>query len=178
MTQSSKHFEGAGFARALTTWVETAAALLMGLVTLLVFVSAIMRYLASSPIPDAHDLGRLSLGIAIFWGVATVNLSGTHISVDLLYQIAGKRGRQLMDLFSTGLTLVAFAVLTVKMSENAADVFRTGEYSYDLRLPIWPAYWMMVAGSAFATLTLALRLWMVLTGTLPDEDTETPVIEE
>ena len=33
--------------------VELAAALLMGLVTLLAFVSALMRYVAGLPIPDA-----------------------------------------------------------------------------------------------------------------------------
>lgn len=165
---------GADRLRAFASWVETAAAVLMGVVTVLVFVSAFMRYIAGAPIPDAHDLGRLALGVAIFWGVATVNASGSHISVDLLYQAVGRRGRQMMDGFATALSLVAFAVLTLKMAENASDVFRTGEFTYDLRLPIWPAYWMMVAGCGFATLMLAMRLWLLITCGPADDDAPRP----
>ncbi|MCF8491018.1 MAG: TRAP transporter small permease [Rhodospirillum sp.] len=149
--------------------MEWAAALLMGAVTLLVFVSAVMRYVVATPIPDAHDLGRLALGVAIFWGVASVNYAGSHITVDLVYEMLGRRGRLAMDLVATALVLGSFAVLTVMMGHNAADVYASGEYSYDLRLPIWPAYWLMVAGAGLATLTTAGRLWwLVRTGVVGD----------
>ncbi|TNE67705.1 MAG: TRAP transporter small permease [Rhodobacteraceae bacterium] len=167
MTQNSDTSGGAFGLRRFATWVETAAAFLMGLVTLLAFVSAVMRYAFSAPIPDSHDIGRLALGVAIFWGVATVNYTGTHISVDLLYEMLGKGVRRIMDFFSTSLVLISFAVLTVMMSKNAQDVFATGEHSYDLRFQIWPAYWLMVIGAGLATLTTALRLWLILKDETP-----------
>ncbi|MCR8547404.1 TRAP transporter small permease [Salipiger sp. P9] len=169
---------GAFGLRRLAGWVETAAALLMGLVTLLAFVSAFMRYVASAPIPDAHDFGRLALGIAIFWGVASVNYRGTHIAVDLLYEAAGTGWKRAMDIVSTALVLLSFGVLTWKMGENAADVFRTGEHSYDLRLQIWPAYWLMVVGAGLATLVTALRLWMLIRGAQPGDAAPVRTIEE
>jgi TRAP-type C4-dicarboxylate transport system permease small subunit len=164
MTPSSDPDRGASGLRAIITAVEWAAALLMGIVTLLAFVSAFMRYALAAPIPDAHDLGRLALGVAIFWGVASVNHAGGHIAVDLVYETLGKGWRRAMDIVSTVFVLVSFGVLTVMMSKNAADVFRTGEYSYDLRVPIWPAYWLMVIGCGVATLTTALRLWTLVRG--------------
>lgn len=170
MTQNSEPSGGAFGLRTFSRWVEMAAAILMGLVTLLAFVSAFMRYVADAPIPDAHDLGRLALGVAIFWGVATVNYTGTHIAVDLLYETLGARWKRAMDVTATALVLVSFAVLTVMMSFNAADVFRAGEFSYDLRLPIWPAYWLMVIGSGLATLTTAVRLWALFHGITPGAD--------
>lgn len=168
MTQNSDTSVGGAFGlRRFAVWVEFAAAFLMGLVTLLAFVSAVMRYAFSAPIPDSHDIGRLALGVAIFWGVATVNYTGTHISVDLLYELLGKTWRRVMDFISTALVLVSFAVLTVMMSKNAQDVFATGEHSYDLRFEIWPAYWLMVIGAGLATLTTALRLWLIIKNETP-----------
>jgi len=159
---------GASGLRTVIGAVEWAAALLMGLVTLLAFASAFMRYVAALPIPDAHDFGRLALGVAIFWGVASVNYSGSHIAVDLLYESLGKGWRRAMDIASTLAVAGSFGVLSVMMAQNAADVFATGEHSYDLRLPIWPAYWLMVAGSGLATLTAVLRLWVLITGGDPE----------
>lgn len=168
MTQNSDTSAGGAFGlRRFATWVEFAAAFLMGLVTLLAFGSAVMRYAFSAPIPDSHDIGRLALGVAIFWGVATVNYTGTHISVDLLYEMLGKTWRRAMDFISTLLVLLSFAVLTVMMSKNAQDVFATGEHSYDLRFQIWPAYWLMVIGAGLATLTTALRLWLIVKDETP-----------
>ncbi|MCA0042741.1 TRAP transporter small permease [Celeribacter litoreus] len=180
MTQSSKTKSGAFGLRTISGWVETAAAFLMGLVTLLAFGSAVMRYAFSAPIPDSHDIGRLALGVAIFWGVATVNYTGSHIAVDLLYEMAGKVFRKVMDMISTTLVLISFGVLTMMMSKNAQDVYATGEHSYDLRFEIWPAYWLMVIGAGLATLTTALRLWLILTGNTPTAhaDTQARAVEE
>lgn len=173
MTQSSDIGSGAGperpsGLRAIIGAVEFSAALLMGLVTFLAFISALMRYVISQPIPDAHDFGRLALGVAIFWGVASVNYAGSHIAVDLIYESVSRGWRRAMDIASTLAVTGSFAVLTVMMAQNAADVFASGEHSYDLRVPIWPAYWLMVAGAGIATLTAALRLFVLVTGGDPE----------
>lgn len=178
MTPSSDRKGGASGLRTVIGAVEWAAALLMGLVTLLAFASAFMRYIAGLPIPDAHDFGRLALGVAIFWGVASVNYSGSHIAVDLLYETLSKGWRRAMDIVSTLTVAGSFGVLTVMMAQNAADVFAAGEHSYDLRVPIWPAYWLMVAGTALATLTATLRLLVLLTGRDPVEAATARLIEE
>ena len=178
MMPSSDLQGGATGLRSIIGAVEWAAALLMGLVTLLAFASAFMRYVAGLPIPDAHDFGRLALGIAIFWGVASVNFSGSHISVDLIYEAVGKGWRRAMDIVATMTVAGSFAVLTVMMAQNAADVFATKEHSYDLRLVIWPAYWMMVAGAGLATVTALLRLWLLIRAPGEDADGSTRHIEE
>lgn len=178
MTPNSDPASGASGLRSVIAAVEWAAAMLMGVVTLLAFTSAFMRYIAGLPIPDAHDFGRLALGIAIFWGVASVNFSGSHISVDLIYEAVGKGWRRAMDIVATLTVAGSFAVLTVMMAQNAADVFATKEHSYDLRLVIWPAYWMMVAGSGLATLTAMLRLWLLIRDGAADSADASRHIEE
>lgn len=148
----------ADWLRLVAEKVEFAAAILMAIVTLLTFISAFMRYALDSPIPDAFDLGRLTLGVAIFWGVASVNYRGSHISVELLYGVMPARVKKGMDIVASTVVMLAFAMLTLAMSENAADVWRTSEHTYDLRLPIWGFYWMMVIGCGLAALLAGLRV--------------------
>jgi C4-dicarboxylate transporter, DctQ subunit len=68
----------------LATVIERIAGLFLAAITVLVFVSAIGRYALAAPIPDAFDIARLMLGIAMLWGFASVGYRGAHIKVDLV----------------------------------------------------------------------------------------------
>ena len=50
--------------------IETTAASFLAVVTLLTFVSVLLRYFFAWAIPDSYDFTRLLLGILIFWGIA------------------------------------------------------------------------------------------------------------
>ncbi|HBZ42704.1 MAG TPA: TRAP transporter small permease, partial [Maritimibacter sp.] len=69
--------------------IERIAGIVLGLVTILIVASAIGRYGFARPIPDAFDVSRLVLGVAIAWGMASVGYHGSHIKVDLLAQVVG-----------------------------------------------------------------------------------------
>jgi len=42
-------------------------------------------------IPDSFDIGRLLLGILIFWGIAATSYRGGHITVDLVWANVGPK---------------------------------------------------------------------------------------
>ena len=142
--------------------IERVAGLVLGLVTLLIVASAIGRYLLASPMPDAFDLSRLVLGVAIAWGLASLGYHGTHIKVDLLAQSLPRRLRVPLNAFAW-LVLLGFTVLlTWKIGEKSLDALTSGEATMELRLPHWPfllAIWLGVAASLF---TNTLRLWRIL----------------
>jgi len=50
--------------------IEWLAAIFIGLVSLNIFVSVVLRKFFNTSIPDSYDFGRMLLGILIFWGVA------------------------------------------------------------------------------------------------------------
>jgi hypothetical protein len=50
--------------------IEVTAAGFLAVVTLLTFVSVLLRYFFAWAIPDSYDFTRLLLGIVIFWGIA------------------------------------------------------------------------------------------------------------
>ncbi|MBO0902808.1 TRAP transporter small permease [Jiella sonneratiae] len=146
----------------VVTIVERIAAVMLGLVTILVFVSAIGRYLFASPVPDAFDLSRLSLAIAIMWGFASLGFRGSHIKVDILAEMLGPRARRVLDLLAW-LGLLLFTLLLVwKLGGRVLSQMPGGETTMDLRLPQWPFLAFVVAGLVMAVVTTLIRLWLVL----------------
>ena len=102
--------------------IEVTAAGFLAVVTLLTFVSVILRYFFSWAIPDSYDFTRLLLGILIFWGMAVASYRGDHITVDLLWSAAPPWAKRAMDVFSALVTLVAMAAFTWMFAEKVLDI--------------------------------------------------------
>jgi len=142
--------------------IERVAGATLGLVTILIVASAIGRYGFARPVPDAFDLARLVLGVAIAWGLASVAYHGTHIKVDLLAQAIGPAARRWINALSWTILLVFTALMTWKIWERVNAAMGGGDATMDLRLPHWPfflAIWLGLVAALFAT---AVRLWQIL----------------
>src|ERR1700720_3353849 len=81
--------------------IEWIAAGVVGIVALDVFISVLLRNTLNYAIPDSFDIGRLLLGILIFWGIAATSYRGGHITVDLVYSNVGPRLQRFIDVFAT-----------------------------------------------------------------------------
>src|SRR3954449_2433210 len=91
--------------------IEWIAAVFVGIVALDIFVSVLLRNTLNYSIPDSFDIGRLLLGILIFWGIAATSYRGTHITVDLVWGNVGPRYQRWIDILAT---LVLLFVVTVQ----------------------------------------------------------------
>lgn len=141
--------------------IERIAGAILGLVTVLIVVSAIGRYIFAIPVPDAFDLSRLILGVAIMWGFASIAFRGTHIKVDILAQTLKPRAQRAMNLFAWSVLLVFTMLLTWKIWGRVMNAMGGGDATMDLRLPHWPffaAIWLGLVAALFTTLA---RLWLV-----------------
>jgi TRAP-type C4-dicarboxylate transport system permease small subunit len=150
MTRSAVHF------------VERIAGVVLGLVTILIVVSAIGRYGFARPVPDAFDLSRLILGVAIAWGFASVAWRGTHIKVDLLAQAVGPGARRWINAFAWLVLLAFTAVMTWKIGQRVVAAMNGGDATMDLRLLHWPFFLAIFLGLLAAVLATAARLWRIL----------------
>jgi TRAP-type C4-dicarboxylate transport system permease small subunit len=148
----------------LATVIERIAGLFLGAITVVVFVSAIGRYVLAAPIPDAFDIARLMLGVAMLWGFASVGYRGAHIKVDLVAELLPTRARVWLDLFAA-LVLLLFTVLLAWMLLGRVEsAFASNESTFDLRLPVWPwlaSIWLGVVASVF---TIATRILLMALG--------------
>ena len=142
--------------------VERVAGIVLGLVTLLIVASAIGRYGLARPLPDAFDLSRLVLGVAIAWGMASVAWHGTHIKVDLLAQAVGPVVRRWINAFAWLVLLLFTAALAWKILERVNAAMGGGDATMDLRLPHWPFFLAIWLGLVAALFTTAARLWRIV----------------
>ncbi len=53
--------------------IEWVAAAFVGIVAANIFIAVLLRNLFAYSIPDSYDIGRLMLGILIFWGIAATS---------------------------------------------------------------------------------------------------------
>jgi TRAP-type transport system small permease protein len=136
---------------------ELTAAGFLAVVTLLTFVSVILRYFFSWAIPDAYDVTRLLLGILIFWGMAVASYRGDHITVDLVWTAVPPWAQRALDVFSALVTLVAMIAFTWMFAGKVIDIRAANIGTYDLREPLWPYYFVAWIGLAAAVLLLMLR---------------------
>jgi TRAP-type C4-dicarboxylate transport system permease small subunit len=139
--------------------IEWTAAAFIGLVALDVFVSVALRYLFDMSIPDSFDIGRMLLGILIFWGIAATSYRGTHITVDLIWSACGPRGQRAIDLFATAVLLFIVAVHSWMLLGKVYATYLDHVLTYDLHWPTWPFFAVAWAGDVAAVALIAVRAW-------------------
>lgn len=161
----------------LTRWAELGAGGFLAVVMVLTFASVVLRYLFDVAIPDAYDLGRLFLGVLIFWGIAVTGFRGEHITVDVIWNVLTPRGRRRLDLFATGVSLFGMLAFAAAMGRKALDVFHTHEATYDTGTPIWPFYALAWLGTVAAVLLLAMRLARQWTDPADAPEAPAPIAE-
>jgi C4-dicarboxylate transporter, DctQ subunit len=162
----------------LSTAIERVAGLFLGVITVLVFASALGRYVLASPIPDAFDIARLMLGVAMLWGFASVGYRGAHIKVDLMAELLPARARLWLDVIASLVLLLFTVLLAWKLLGRVESAFASNESTFDLRLPVWPwlaAIWLGVVASVF---TIATRVLLTLLGMEPAQPSAGEVVPE
>jgi TRAP-type C4-dicarboxylate transport system permease small subunit len=142
--------------------IELVAAAFVGLVAADIFISVLLRYFFSLSIPDGYDFGRMLLGILIFWGIAATSYRGTHITVDLVWGMAGPRMRRYIDIFATLVLLFVVTVQTSMLLDKVLTTRRDHILTYDLGLPTWPFFAVAWAGDVSAVLLIAVRTWRLI----------------
>lgn len=143
---------------ALAKKIEVVSALMLGLMTLLIFATALVRYLMPFSLPDGYDISRLLLGISVLWGLAAACCHNQHIKVDLICGFIGQKVKRVIDIFAETLVFVFVLLFAWKLYGTVINTFYSNEETFDLGLVIWPAYALAWLGVAAASLMAFLRL--------------------
>ena len=142
--------------------IEWIAAGFVGIVALDIFLSVLLRNTLNYAIPDSFDIGRMLLGILIFWGIAATSYRGTHITVDLLYANIGPLWQRAMDVFATLVLLFVVVVQTYTLFDKVISTRADNVQTFDLRLPVWPFFALAWIGDVAAVLLIAVRTYRLI----------------
>ena len=142
--------------------IEWIAAGFVGIVALDIFLSVLLRNTLNYAIPDSFDIGRMLLGILIFWGIAATSYRGTHITVDLVWANVGPRYQRVIDVFATSVLLFVVTVQTYTLFDKVRGTYYDNVLTFDLRLPTWPFFLIAWLGDVSAVLLIAIRTYRLI----------------
>jgi TRAP-type C4-dicarboxylate transport system permease small subunit len=142
--------------------IEWIAAGFVGIVAANIFISVLLRNLFNYAIPDSFDIGRLLLGILIFWGIAATSYRGAHITVDLVWGNVGPKYQRLIDVYATLVLLFVVSVQTWTLFDKVRGTYNDNVTTFDMHLPTWPFFAVAWAGDVSAVLLIAIRTWRLI----------------
>ena len=142
--------------------IEWIAAGFVGIVALNIFISVILRNTLNYAIPDSFDIGRMLLGILIFWGIAATSYRGGHITVDLIWANVGPRYQRWIDVFATLVLLFVVSVQTYTLFDKVVATRADHIVTMDLQIPIWPFFLVSWIGDVSAVLLIAIRTYRLI----------------
>jgi len=142
--------------------IEWIAAGFVGIVAANIFIAVLLRNLFNYSIPDSFDIGRLFLGILIFWGIAATSYRGTHITVDLIWANVGPRYQRLIDVFATMVLLFVVSVQTWTLFDKVRGTYNDHVLTFDMHMPTWPFFAIAWAGDVSAVLLIAIRTYRLI----------------
>src|SRR6201984_3628393 len=142
--------------------IEWIAAGFVGIVALDIFIFVPLRNTPNYAIPDSFDIGRMLLGILIFWGIAATSYRGTHITVDLVWANVGPRWQRMIDVFATLVLLFVVTVQTWTLFDKVRVTYRDNVLTFDMHMPTWPFFAVAWAGDVSAVLLIAIRTYRLI----------------
>jgi TRAP-type transport system small permease protein len=142
--------------------IEWIAAGFVGLVALDIFLSVLLRNTLNYAIPDSFDIGRMLLGILIFWGIAATSYRGTHITVDLVWANVGPRYQRWIDVFATLVLLFVVTVQTWTLFDKVRGTYNDNVLTFDMHMPQWPFFAVAWVGDVSAVLLIAIRTYRLI----------------
>jgi TRAP-type C4-dicarboxylate transport system permease small subunit len=142
--------------------IEWIAAGFVGIVAANIFIAVLLRNLFNYAIPDSFDIGRMLLGILIFWGIAATSYRGGHITVDLIWANVGPKYQRMIDIFATLVLLFVVTVQTYTLFDKVADTRASHLVTMDLQVPVWPFFLVSWLGDVSAVLLIAIRTYRLI----------------
>ena len=142
--------------------VERTAGIFIGVLAIITFGEAVLRYGFNSHIPDGFIVGQTMQGIAICWGISTATYADRQITVDILYELSNSRIRRAFDVAAYTINFLFLALFGYAMTFKVFDILRAGEISSELEIPIWTGYTLASLGILAAVATAAVRWWQVV----------------
>jgi TRAP-type C4-dicarboxylate transport system permease small subunit len=142
--------------------IEWIAAAFVGIVAVNIFLAVLLRNLFNYSIPDSFDIGRMLLGILIFWGIAATSYRGTHITVDLVWANVGPKYQRIIDVFATLVLLFVVTVQTWTLFDKVRGTYTDHVTTFDMHMPTWPFFAIAWAGDVSAVLLIAIRTYRLV----------------
>jgi TRAP-type C4-dicarboxylate transport system permease small subunit len=136
------------------------AAVLAFLLCFLVVADVVGRVAFGRPVKGTVEIVSLSIVVICYLQAGFAIRSGGMLHVDMFVSKGSPRVQSLFAAFSALAGLVFFAVICWGSVEGASHAWSSSEFEGEgaLRVPVWPARFVLVLGTALAAFSYLLLL--------------------
>ena len=152
-----------GIRRAVHLLAWFAAITLVAIMTL-TFVDVIGRNFFGRALVGTVETVQLMMGVLVFSGLAVTELNRRHVVVETFQGLFPKPIKWLSGIVNSLLAVGITGLLLSQLFAKSMDVFHEGEFTQILKIPYWPAAFLMLIGFALFFVLLVLRLIREVTG--------------
>lgn len=146
--------------RILDNFETSAFVILLSLMTIVVFIQVICRYILHASLPWSEELSRYCMIYTVFIGVGAGLKAGTHTGVDALVMILPGRVKWTVVLIEKILCLILSGVFFGLSAEVVLQLFQSGQKSATLFIPIAFAYLAMPIGFLGGFIRSFQNIWI------------------
>ena len=148
----------------LADWVTkacmVAAAIWAFVLCFLVVADVSGRVLFNSPVKGTPEIISLSIVIICFLQAGYAIRSGGMLNVDTLVVRLSPRAQSMLAAWGALIGIFFFGIICYGSLDGAAHAWTSGEYEGEgaLRVPVWPARFVIILGAALAALSYFLQM--------------------
>jgi TRAP-type C4-dicarboxylate transport system permease small subunit len=148
----------------ITKGMLVAAATLAFLLCFLVVADVLGRDVFSRPVKGTKEMVEASIVIICFLQAAFAIRSGGMIRVDVFVSSLPPRGQAVLAVVGALFGAAFFGLVCWGSLDPAAHAWNSNEFEGEgaLRIPSWPARFVVVAGTALATIQYLISAWQHL----------------
>lgn len=159
--------------RGLGWWLGTLPGRILGVVAclalfammMLTFTDVVGRYFFASPLPAAYELISLIMPLIIFCALPTVNLSGGHVTIDLLDTFVPTGWQRWQGFVVSLVSAGALFLITWRLVVLSQDHHEFDGVTDELFLPLWPFSAVMSVLCLIAAVTMVVAAFNRLSAT-------------
>ncbi len=144
----------------LTRSLLVLAAVLAFLLCFLVTADVIGRVVFNQPVKGTTEIVSLTIVIVCYLQVGFAIRSGGMLKVDMFVSRGGPRTQAFFAVIAAAAGLLFFALICWASFDGAAHAWRSNEFEGEgaLRVPVWPARFILILGTFIAALSYLLLL--------------------
>jgi len=148
-----------------------AAAIWAFVLCFLVVADVSGRVLFNSPVKGTPEIISLSIVIICFLQAGYAIRSGGMLNVDTLVTHLSPRAQSLLAAWGALIGVFFFGLICYGTIDGAAHAWNSGEYEGEgaLRVPVWPAKFIILLGTALACLSYILLMLQNISNAIKGE---------
>ncbi len=118
----------------------------LSVMTIVVFLQVIFRYVLKGSLPWSEELSRYCMVWVTFIGVSAGIKAGTHMGLDALLLVLPAKAGFIVELIQKSIVLISCAIFCVISTQLTISLFQSGQKTATLFIPTAIAYLAMPLG--------------------------------